>query len=78
MGHFKAEDGGTAVSYKMEYTLSDGAEGQAMDGLVAERANEISMEQSLNKRTGRRWRYGEVEVVVTADYRVYLPLTIKN
>lgn len=46
--HFKLEDGGTAVSYKLEYSLSDGAEGQAMDKLVTERANEISIEQSLN------------------------------
>jgi carbon monoxide dehydrogenase subunit G len=45
--HYKAEDGGTAVSYKLEYSLSDDAEGQAMDKLVAERANEISIEQSL-------------------------------
>lgn len=46
--HYKAENGGTAVSYTLEYTLSGGAEGQAMDKLVAERANEISVEQSLN------------------------------
>jgi carbon monoxide dehydrogenase subunit G len=46
--HYKAKDGGTAVSYKLEYTLSKEADGQAMDKLVAERANEISIEQSLN------------------------------
>lgn len=46
--HYMPQDGGTAVSYTLEYTLSEGADGQAMDKLVAERANEISIEQSLN------------------------------
>ena len=46
--HYAAEDGGTAVSYKLEYSLSSDDAGQAMDKLVAERANEISIEQSLN------------------------------
>jgi carbon monoxide dehydrogenase subunit G len=45
---YAPDDGGTAVSYKLEYALSAGADGQVMDRLIAERANEISIEQSLN------------------------------
>ena len=46
--HYAPENGGTAVSYKLEYSLSGDEAGQAMDKLIAERANEISIEQSLN------------------------------
>ena len=46
---YKAVDGGTAVSYTLIYTLSDSAKGQEMSQLISKRANEISIEQSLNK-----------------------------
>jgi hypothetical protein len=44
---FSAENGVTAVTYTLAYTLSDDAAGQAMGKLIAEGANQISIEQSL-------------------------------
>jgi hypothetical protein len=46
--HYAPENEGAVVSYRLEYSLSAGADGQTLDRLIAERANEISIEQSLN------------------------------
>jgi hypothetical protein len=46
--HYAPHNGGTAVSYTIDYRLSSGADGQAMGELIAQQANEISAEQSLN------------------------------
>ena len=46
---YEAKDGGTAVSYTLEYTLANSTEGQEMGQLISQQANEISIGQSLNK-----------------------------
>ncbi len=46
---YEAVDGGTAVSYILDYTLADSAEGQEMGQLISQQANEISIGQSLEK-----------------------------
>lgn len=45
----EAVEGGTAVSYTLDYTLADNAEGQEMGRLISQQANEISIGQSLGK-----------------------------
>ena len=44
---YTPENGGTMVSYKMEYDLAGGLVGQAIDKIVVARANEKAVAQSL-------------------------------
>ena len=44
---YTSENGGTTVSYKMEYDLAGGLVGQAIDKIVVTRANEKAVAQSL-------------------------------
>jgi len=45
--NYTPENGGTTVSYKIEYDLAGGLVGQAIDKIVVARANEKAVAQSL-------------------------------
>jgi len=44
---YEAHDGGTTVFYKLDYELSGGAIGQAVDKIIVERSTEKSIEKTL-------------------------------